>query len=268
MQIAPPRQELPLPPEKDKEGAAAIPTIWLSFYQVIQEAEASVSPLEDAKPLPESYRSMRQIEVAGELVKSDLALQLNPIRRERAAFLSATVVKKRKSEALGLNFTESSDGVLRISSTILEGLFADAPFRTGDVLVSINKKNCKGLKRNRIDKLLRSTRGFLTIVVENPKGDPKLVESMVVKPHPDYPTGLGLAKDCSRYVHISSVKNRQIFAESLISRKDLILSVNGISCEYYDCKAVARIIRYAEKNVTIMAERKDHSAVVMTSMAA
>lgn len=265
---------------EEKPGdLSLIPIIRLSPYHIIQQAEAfSPSKVDDTSDdssvsisdEEEDLASKQIVEVSEAFVVSDEAaplLHLNPIKRRRAAFLSATVFKTSQDEKLGLKFSRMG-GKMKITSVKTDGLMAKAPFKAGDILVSVNNKNCKDLSLSKLQTLLKSITGTLTIVVENKFGDSKLVESMVVKPSQDSKTGMGVASSRdSRYTHIASVHPQRLFAESLLNRKDYILSINGISCDYLNSATVADIVCRAAKCVTVVAERRLENGIVVAMAA-
>jgi C-terminal processing protease CtpA/Prc len=123
------------------------------------------------------------------------------------------------------------------------------------------------MDKNSVAALLKSTTGMLTIVVENPMGDPSLVESMIAKVSPDTKTGLVLTSNVSveqQRIKVSRVDPNSIFSESLLNRRDTILSINDNQMENLDVMEAAQIIVKAKRNVTVVAERQAESAVVVS----
>ena len=113
-------------------------------------------------------------------------------------------------------------------------------------------------------RFLRKTVGTLTIIAQNDKdGDSRLVETMITKPGPESKIGLGVSSTGYSRARVTSINPNGLFVNSLLSRKDLILSINGIPCQALDSREVAEIIARAKHQVTIVAERKHESAVVV-----
>jgi C-terminal processing protease CtpA/Prc len=194
--------------------------------------------------------------------------------RDRAALLSATVHKHSRKDNIGLclsnNCKGSKDGNgiyhcfdLTVSSILPEGLFSQSPFQAGDRLISINNLGCQNMKASVAVQLMRSITGTLTVVVENCKGDPQLVETMVSKLDQDSKTGLTVISNRYSQASVYDIKPSGIFANSLLNRRDLILSINGISCQHLNSREAASIVSQAEKSVTVIAKRRSESAVVM-----
>ncbi|CAB9517698.1 expressed unknown protein [Seminavis robusta] len=191
-------------------------------------------------------------------------------KRRRAAFLSATVVKPSTESKLGMGLKKGKDGSLQVSSLSnnQECLLSEAPFQTGDVLVSINNQSCTGMNLSAVGKLLKQTTGVLTVVVQNSTGDPTLVESMIRKPTPTSKTGLGVAQAAGQQIKVSSINPKGPFAESLLSRRDTILSVNDVPCEcLMGATEAANIIVSAETSVTVVAQRQSDNAAVVAMAA-
>ncbi|CAB9517702.1 expressed unknown protein [Seminavis robusta] len=191
-------------------------------------------------------------------------------KRRRAAFLSATVMKPTTESKLGMGLKKGKDGSLQVSSLSNnpECLLSEAPFQTGDVLVSINNQSCTGMNLSAVGKLLKQTTGVLTVVVQNSTGDSTLVESMIRKPTPTSKTGLGVAHSAGQQIKVSSINPKGPFAESLLSRRDTILSVNDVPCEcLMGAREAANIIVSAETSVTVVAQRQSDNAAVVAMAA-
>jgi len=184
-------------------------------------------------------------------------------QQKRASLLSATIVRNSTSEKLGLGLAVTSRGVLLISSVKPGGLLSESPFRVGDRLVSINNVSCEYMRKSEAAQFLRNVVGTLTLVVQNDSGDSTLVESMIWKPNPDSKTGMAVVSNGYTRARVSNIRPNGLFERSLLSRKDLILSVNNIPCQFLDSKEVADIVMRAKDSVTVVAERKYESAVVV-----
>lgn len=188
-------------------------------------------------------------------------------KRRRAAFASATVVKNTEEDVLGMGL-KKANGSLQVSSLRPNCLLSEAPFQVGDKIISINNVDCAKKSLSQIAAMLKRSTGLLTVVVEHPEGDPKLVESMIMKETPTSKTGLGVAPSAGQQIKISSINSNGIFASSLLSRRDRILSVNDTPCEYLqDVAEAAKLIVNAKRTVTILAERRSDNAAVVAQAA-
>lgn len=184
----------------------------------------------------------------------------------RASLLSATVERKSTQEKLGLGLAMTPRGILLVSSIEPEGLLSKSPFRIGDRLVSINNVSCEHMPQSKAHQLLHDAMGILTVVAANDAGDSTLVESMVWKPFPDSKTGMAVVSDGYTRARVCHIRPNGLFERSLLSRKDLIRSVNNIPCRFLDSKEVADIVMRAKDRVTVVAERKFETAVVVATM--
>ena len=189
-------------------------------------------------------------------------------KRQRAALLSASVFKESQETKLGMGIHRVG-GHLQVCSMKTEPgfLLSESPFQVGDRLVRINNQSCKEMRTNDISALLKSTTGMLTIVVENPMGDPSLVESMIAKASPDSKTGLVITSNVSAErdrIKVSRVDPNSLFSESLLNRRDTILSIDDNQMENLDVMEAAQIIVKAKRTVTVAAERQAESAIVVS----
>ena len=230
---------------------------WQSREFSIQVPASAIHPIQSTKDSNDADSTIPPLVRA--LPSTETAVNA----RKRATLLSATVIKQSLNDKLGLGLLRR-DGALRISSIFPGGLLSEStPFHVGDRLISINQVNCQNMSKSQAANLLRSIAGTLTIVVHDEHGDSQLVESMICKPHPDSKLGLGIISSGYSRARLSSISPDGMFVDSLLSRKDLILSINDVSCQYLDSKEVADILVRAKDQVTIIAERKHESAIVI-----
>lgn len=189
-----------------------------------------------------------------------------PIKQpRRASLLSATVMRKSIEEELGFGLAMTHRSTLVISNIQPEGLLSTSPFQAGDRLVSINNVSCENMPKIKAYELLHNI-GTLTVVAANDAGDSTLVESMIWKPSPDSKTGMAVVSDGYTRARVCNIRPNGLFERSLLNRKDLIRSVNNIPCRFLDSKEVADIVMRAKDSVTVVAERKFESAIVVATM--
>lgn len=262
---------------KSSRAASSIPTIELSIHQAINLVDAVASfevigpedETEEPPILTKDDAVLEAAEVEAVLDNSDSlstliwATPTSPGERKRAALLSATFTKEGPNHKLGVGLAKTSNGKLVIASMQPEGLLSQSPFRVGDQLVSINSVSCHNMRKSEAARFLQSVTGSLTIVAQNDRGDSQLVESMIWKPKPNSKTGLAVVSTGYSRARVSNIRPDGLFEKSLLSRKDLILSVNNIPCQGLDSKEVADIVCGAKDYVSVVAERKYENAVVV-----
>lgn len=188
--------------------------------------------------------------------------------KQRAEFISVAVIKPSKRTELGLSLRELVDGGngLLISGIKDKGFLkkAGAALEIGDRVLSINNQSCEGMDHKRAAKLLREAPGMVLIVVQNIGGDPLIVESMISKPSPGHQTGIGFSSsEPPSRVSISTIFLNGLFADSLLSEGDEIVTVNSIPCRELDSSAVADIVIAAPKYVTVVAKKFEGNGVVV-----
>lgn len=161
----------------------------------------------------------------------------------RAEFISATVIKETEDTPIGMGLV-SEDGEVLISSIQPETLIAKTPFRVGDRLLSVNNKRCYILDSQEVDEYIANLVGNVTLVVHNGGGDPNMVESMVFRPR-NRQCGLGLKSSGRRRLRISSIDEKGLFVDSLLTVGDPILSINGENCQTCDAHRAKEIMDQA-----------------------
>jgi len=185
----------------------------------------------------------------------------------RAEFISVALIKPSVETELGLSLSGTGGGIF-ISGMTSSGLIAEsgAPVNVGDRLISVNNISCDRMDHKRAAKLLRRSSGTIVIVARNPKGgNVLLVESMITKPSPTHQSGIGFSSAESSQVNISNIFADGLFAQSLLSIGDEVLSINGLPCRQLNPSAVADIVRSAEKYLTVVAKKFQGNGVVIAT---
>lgn len=136
--------------------------------------------------------------------------------RNRAAFVTAAVVKKSPDTPLGVVIKEDSNGTLEISSVKERGILYNSPLRAGDKLLSVNGKTCDEMGKRAVLDFLRQVEGVLTLVAHNPGGEPTLVETMIEKPSVDAVVGIAMRWNERGSLEISKISSTGLFGHSLL----------------------------------------------------
>jgi C-terminal processing protease CtpA/Prc len=214
------------------------------------------------------------VSVSAEPIEADIDLEVqssvlvastNTADGSRAEFLSATVLKTTGDAMLGIGLMEHQDGTIYISRLLPEGPLGQSPFRVGDKLLSINTKGSDYLDRVTAAALLRALEGTITIVAQNVGGDPKLVETMVEKAKPDSIVGIGLTCSIHGSLEVTKVIASGLFAHSLVSIGDRVISINKIGCNRISARSAVVIIRNSPRSVTFLAETHADTGVVLAA---
>lgn len=216
--------------------------------------------------VPSSTGGARQVTDAG-AGGDESTVQTSSSQRRRGEFLSATVVKPSKETRLGIQLCQDTAGDVRISFLRETGVLFQSPLRVGDKIVSINGKSCFDMDHNISLDILKEAVGFVTIIVHNVGGDPKLVETMVEKISPRSPVGLGIRRNAHASLEISKIAFNSIFTHSLMNIGDRLLAINGIGCERMDPRAAIELIRSSPQYVTMVTETQQTTGVVLATNA-
>ncbi|CAB9507978.1 expressed unknown protein [Seminavis robusta] len=187
---------------------------------------------------------------------------------QRAKCITATIIKTSKRTNVGLELHNTPDGAICIARIAQDGLVhvSGAPLQVGDILVGISTSktnhtcgNAPGsLRKNDIVRLLKKTAGRITLIAQNPHGNPSCVESMTVKPHPEFGTGIfflsgGNADSTEeKTLQIHSVPANGLFAHSMLARGDQVISINGVDCAQLDACVATDIVKSAPRYVSIV----------------
>jgi PDZ domain len=108
----------------------------------------------------------------------------------RASRMSVTLQTEAQDSTWGLGLEQADDKV-RIKAMANMGLLERAPFQVGDILVSVNNRNCTNAEVA-LQELVTIDRGApVTLLVENPQGSTNLVQALVRKSSPDDNLGIG-----------------------------------------------------------------------------
>jgi hypothetical protein len=188
-----------------------------------------------------------------------------PSTTTRAEFLSATFFKPHATHKLGIHIAADDAGDIRIIRLPETGSVQHSPLRIGDKLLSINGKNCIDMDSGVAGELLRSATGTLTIITHNQGGSSHMAETMVEKPDPTSPVGIGVHQTVRGSLHISKVTATGLFAHSLINVGDRVIAVNQVNCDRMEAATVVQMIRDAPKYVTLLTATQSTAGVVLAA---
>jgi hypothetical protein len=94
-------------------------------------------------------------------------------------------------------------------------------------------------------------------------GDPKRIETMVVKPDANSIMGIGVKRNARGSLEFSKVFAGGLFAHSLVNIGDRVISINKIGCNQLDPITALDIIR--ESYITLLTETQHETAVVLAA---
>lgn len=193
----------------------------------------------------------------------------------RVSYLSVTFRKKAAGTRLGIKVNTNERGQLIVGEMNDIGILNRSVLREGDEFYSVNGKKCQNMREIELVDMLREATGQVTIIVRNRLGVQNLAECMVEKINPN---DIGItfmdgktrnskdgknrnAKEPENLV-IKSVDSKGIFANSLLSSGDCVVSVNGTKFMKSDGDVATDSMRKSLRFVTILAEVKEKATNV------
>lgn len=191
---------------------------------------------------------------------------------ERAKFISAGIIKPTKTTNLGIELKANRDGGVEIERIANDGFLfvCGTPLKAGDLITGIKTSKASytcghigGMRKNEIVRLLKKATGRITIIAENPTGNPERIECMTSKPHPEFGTGIFFLSGSpgSKILQIHSVPSNGLFANSLLHRGARVISINGVDCTELDACVATDIVKSAPRYVSIVAHTSEGSSV-------
>ena len=193
--------------------------------------------------------------------------QLPTYRRSRAQYLSAAIIKECSSLGLQLDYNPEIINGIFIASIDPSGLWAAAPFRTGDKLISLNHELVSEWTEEKLreywDVIDQDAR--VTIIVENKAedADAQWIECMMTKPEQSAKTGIGMLSPRRGDIKISRVQG--LSDDTLLRAGDRIMSINDTSVIGLDPTETANLILTTPKHVTVLARTNYQSGYVIST---
>ena len=192
----------------------------------------------------------------------------------RANRISVTVIKDgTTSYGLGLAEIPKTYNLVKIDALVKDGLLYGSPIHRGDVLKSVNNEAVKNY-RSVMMKLMKAN-GRVTISVDTPasQSNPAMVQAFCRKSSPN--TQLGIEFEVvehsttqnnvcadpngtqeiamSKLLQVKSIEPDGLFAHSVLSPGDFVLTIDGTACTEMDADEAATILRESESIVNITA---------------
>jgi hypothetical protein len=194
-------------------------------------------------------------------------------QRQRAEFVSATVIKRTADDMLGIAFAGRNNGNrnndMRIVALHQNGLLHASPLRVGDQLLSICSKSClEQLDTRTAGALLRQAQGMVSIVARNDAtgSNSRLVETMVEKADPASPVGIAFRRNTHGSLEVSKVIASGLFAHSLLNVGDRVISINSVPCRQgLSAQEAVDLCRASCRFVTILTESQGLTGVVVAA---
>jgi hypothetical protein len=183
-----------------------------------------------------------------------------PVGYNRPEFIFAKIIKPSISASCGL-FLKCSKGAVIISRISEKGLFSKSNVRPGDRVISVNGIFC--LTAHKVAALIHAAPTFVSIVLHNREGDPRLVSTSIPKPTRGTKVGVTL-KNYRGAIHAGRVNTAGLFAESLLTSGQRCITINDVNCSLLRATDAANVVANAEDIVTIVSEPRQEWAMVLS----
>jgi hypothetical protein len=180
----------------------------------------------------------------------------------RASTISVTVVKETLDSKWGFGIALEDENKVVIKKMTGDGLLEKAPFQMGDVLKTVNNQKCTNDEVT-IQLLVKYEGGVpITLLVESPIGNPRVVQAMVRKPSPDSKIGIGFYNTESEnqtLLQINHLAPNGLLAHSALSQGDLVLAINSTMCSQMKAEDAAALIANSDDDtITVVAMRPQY----------
>eukprot|EP00934_Nitzschia_sp_Nitz4_P009011 Nitzschia sp. Nitz4//scaffold80_size88189//28181//29656//NITZ4_005084-RA/size88189-processed-gene-0.29-mRNA-1//-1//CDS//3329558621//9001//frame0 len=184
-----------------------------------------------------------------------------------ARFISISIMVATSDCTEGLVLENRSGKNLTIVEVPTTGPMANSPLRPGCEILSIGLDNATRMMPARALKLMRDmSKTSLNMIAMNRNGDPTCAHSFVANKVPGSPIGVVFGrKTMASPIRILSVGQDGLFANSLLNEQDVVLSVNGIPCEYKTSIETAELVRQDPVFASVLVKHDRKSAVVLGS---
>jgi hypothetical protein len=179
------------------------------------------------------------------------------------AFVSVMLFKPSRQTRLGIRLI-NIDGILQVWRILSDGILSSSPLKEGFIILSINSRRCKEWEASRALSVLKESQGELTIVAQNPNGDPHYVEAMVMKHSQQSKIGVTFKKTEGGKLRLSNIHSNGMLAESVLNKGDYVMAINSVPCQYIEANDATRLVRQAPKTVTILTKTQRTTGVVLS----
>jgi hypothetical protein len=215
-----------------------------------------INSLPSVDALPEVERSDSNVIEATDVIPVDVEspplVDATTPQYQRASLISVRVFKMTRGTKLGIAF-KSVHGILHISKPPTR-LLADSSLQAGDEVVSLNGIYCTSWNSHQAADLLKGTMGFVSIVVEDPNGDPNRKEATVFKDHPQDRLGIVFQNDMDGRLRIENIlPNGFLGSDCPLNTDDYVISINAIPCSEISSNLARSMVVESPGKVTIVA---------------
>jgi hypothetical protein len=183
-----------------------------------------------------------------------------PVGYNRPEFIFAKVIKPSIDASCGL-FLKGSEGRVYISRISEKGLFSKSNVRPGDRVISVNGISCRSAQK--FATLIHAAPTFVSIVLHNRGGDPRLVSTSIPKPTRDTKVGFTL-RNYRGAIHVGRVDTTGLFSGSLLTPGQRCITINDVNCSLLRATDAAKVVANAENIVTIVSEPRQEWAMVLS----
>jgi hypothetical protein len=183
-----------------------------------------------------------------------------PVGYNRPEFIFAKVIKPSIGASCGL-FLKGNEGRVYISRISEKGLFSKSNVRPGDRVISVNGISC--LTAHKVAALIHAAPTFVSIVLHNREGDPRLVSTSIPKPTRGTKVGFSL-RNYRGAIHVGRVDTTGLFAGSLLTPGQRCITINDVNCSLLRATDAAKVVANAENIVTIVSEPRQEWAIVLS----
>jgi hypothetical protein len=180
----------------------------------------------------------------------------------RPEFLSAICFRNSRVCSKDIEL-QDRDGWVIIGHIDEQGIFSTSKMKVGDQVVCINSTTCLGLKAKQAMKIIRKSRNYVSMVVRNRGGDPRLVSATLVKRTIHDFVGIGISNiyGTPRLIRIDMASP---FWDSVLNIDDRCLFFNDIVCDSEGLQQATETSKNCQ-TLTILAEPKGDHALVAFS---
>ena len=184
------------------------------------------------------------------------------------SILSLTLYKYQKSDQLGLSLVKLNDGIYICK---ISGFLGGSILKEGMRVLAINHKLTAHMTFSEATAYLKDRVGSITIIAQNPHGNPKYVQAMVYKKASEKSRGKNLVGIsfkgyAGRQLKVCEIRNDGLFVESCLNVGDSILRINDVPCRHSRPKDAVDLVRASEQRVSILAKSRSKAGVVVARL--
>lgn len=187
--------------------------------------------------------------------------QANGIRPE-FIFASALLHGTTTIDKIGILFDSRTKGGVLVAGFTVESPFLGSNIQPGDHVIAINHWLCADYSVDRVRALMQASNNQISLCVHNPRGDPQLVSSSIMKPNPNAKVGITLRRRFD-VIRIKEMAEDSLLMDTLMTPQQRCRSINGVSCNQLKARTASALIGLANSRVTIITELQESCAVTI-----